>query len=156
MSVTTTGDKQTPPHAELSRAFKAAMVAMRRLRGRETHRPGQLSYAQYTLLFGLAGSCESSARDLAESADLSPATVTQMLESLEAAGLVRRERSETDRRVVLNTLTERGELLIAERRAEHEPRWRAVLGEFEDEELQTAARVLDRLAAFFNSFDELR
>ena len=60
------------------------MVAVRRLRGRETHRPGQISFAQYGLLFGLAGMCERSARELAEHADLSPATVAQMLEHLEA------------------------------------------------------------------------
>ena len=36
------------------RSFKAAMAAVRRLRGRESQRPGELSYAQYSLLFGLA------------------------------------------------------------------------------------------------------
>ena len=39
---------------ELGRSFRAAMAAVRRLRGRETHRPGELSFAQYSLLFGLA------------------------------------------------------------------------------------------------------
>src|SRR5579859_3855803 len=93
------------PHGQLGAAFKRAMVAVRRLRGRETHRSEQLSYAQYGLLFGLAGMCERSARDLAEHADLTPATVAQMLESLEAHGLVKRTRSEQDRRVVLSSLT---------------------------------------------------
>ena len=50
------------------------------------------------LLFGLVGMCERSARDLAEHADLTPATVTQMLEGLEAQGLVTRIRSDHDRR----------------------------------------------------------
>jgi DNA-binding IclR family transcriptional regulator len=45
--------------------------------------------------------------DLALAADLAPATVTQMLDSLEAAGLVERVRSQRDRRVVLIPLTER-------------------------------------------------
>ena len=45
-------------------SFKAAMAAVRKLRGRETHRPGELSYAQYSLLFGLAQGGALPARDL--------------------------------------------------------------------------------------------
>jgi DNA-binding MarR family transcriptional regulator len=109
------------------------MVAVRKVRGRETNRPGQISFAQYGLLHGLAGECERSARDLAEHADLSPATVTQMLEHLEAAGLVTRTRSEQDRRVVLSVLTERG-----------------AVAEFSESELAVASRVLNRLADYFD------
>jgi len=139
------------PHSQLGTAFKRAMVAVRRLRGRETHRPAQISYAQYGLLFSLAGMCERSARDLAEHADLTPATVAQMLESLEAQGLVTRIRSDQDRRVVLSSLTERGEQLVAERHAQMEPRWRTALDEFDDAELVIAARVLNRLADYFDA-----
>ena len=142
------------PHGQLGIAFKRAMVAVRRLRGRETHRSEQLSYAQYGLLFGLAGMCERSARDLAEHADLTPATVAQMLESLEAQGLVTRTRSEQDRRVVLSSLTERGEQLVAKRHAQMEPRWRAALDGFDDAELIVAARVMDRLADYFDALLE--
>src|SRR6202789_1125846 len=142
------------PHGQLGLAFKRAMVAVRRLRGRETQRSDQISYAQYSLLFGLAGMCERSARDLAEHADLTPATGTQMLENLESQGLVTRIRSEQDRRVVLSSLTERGEQLVAERHAQMEPRWRAALIEFDDGELLVAARVLDRLADYFDDLLE--
>jgi DNA-binding MarR family transcriptional regulator len=142
------------PHGQLGAAFKRAMGAVRRLRGRETHRSEQLSYAQYGLLFGLAGMCERSARDLAEHADLTPATVAQMLESLETQGLVTRTRSEQDRRVVLSSLTERGEQLVAERHAQMEPRWRAALDGFDDTELIVAARVMDRLADYFDALLE--
>jgi DNA-binding MarR family transcriptional regulator len=138
------------PAGQLSLAFKRAMVAVRKLRGRETHRPGQLSYAQYGLLFGLAGMCELSARELAEQADLAPATVTQMLDHLEAAGLVTRTRSEQDRRVVLSVLTEHGATVVAERQAQMEPRWRAALSDFSDTELSAAARVLNRLGDYFD------
>jgi DNA-binding MarR family transcriptional regulator len=148
------GPRAETPHGQLGVAFKRAMVAVRRLRGRETHRSEQLSYAQYGLLFGLAGMCERSARDLAEHADLTPATVAQMLESLEAQGLVKRSRSEQDRRVVLSSLTERGEQLVAERHAQMEPRWRAALDAFDDAELVVAARVMDRLADYFDALLE--
>jgi DNA-binding MarR family transcriptional regulator len=130
-------------------AFKRAIGAQRRLRGRETHHPAELSYAQYGLLFGLATQDELSSRELACAADLSPATVTQMLDHLEAVGLVQRTRSELDKRVVLTSLTEDGHALVEQRRARYEPLWRAALSEFSEKELQTAAAVLDRVARLF-------
>jgi DNA-binding MarR family transcriptional regulator len=139
---------------QLGLAFKRAMVAVRRLRGRETHRPGQLSYAQYSLLFGLAKAGECSARELAEQADLTPATVAQMLDHLEVAGLVTRTRSADDRRVVLTTLTEHGSGVVAARQAQMEPRWHAALAEFTDRDLTAAARVLNRLADYFDSLPD--
>jgi DNA-binding MarR family transcriptional regulator len=142
------------PHGQLKVAFKRAMVAVRRLRGRETQRPDHVSFAQYGLLFSLSGPSDWSARDLAEQADLSPATVAQMLEGLEAQGLVTRTRSEQDRRVVLSSLTKRGAQLVAERHAIFEPRWRAALGEFNDKELLVATRVLNRLADYFEDLSE--
>jgi DNA-binding MarR family transcriptional regulator len=130
---------------QVSRSFKGMMGAFRRLRGRETHRPGELSYAQHSLLFGLSDGGALSARELAVAADLSPATVTEMLDGLAAAGLVERVRSERDKRIVLTSLTERGSRLVEERRARWEPRWRAAVAEFTDQELLTTAAVLDRL-----------
>ncbi len=88
---------------------------------------------------------------LADHTDLTPATVAQMLEHLEATGLVTRTRSDEDRRVVLSTLTERGAEVVAERQAQMEPRWRAAVAEFSDDELDAAARVLNRLADYFDA-----
>ncbi len=123
---------------------------MRRLRGRETQRADELSYAQYSLLFGLAEGPPLSSRELAVAADLAPATVTQMLDNLAAHGLVGRVRSTSDKRVVLTSLTERGRALVEERRAGFEKRWRAALADFSPDELATAAAVLDRLALMFD------
>jgi DNA-binding MarR family transcriptional regulator len=134
----------------LGRSFKRAMGSMRRLRGRETHHPDALSYAQYSLLFGLAAGCAMSSRELAYAADVTPATVTQMLDALEAAGLVRRERAPYDKRVVLTSLTDWGRAVVEERRGWYEPRWREALSQFSDEELGTAGAVLDRIAQLFD------
>jgi DNA-binding MarR family transcriptional regulator len=134
---------------ELGQSFKRTMAALRRMRGRETHRPGELSYAQYSLLFGLAAGGELSAGELASSADLSPGTVTQMLDGLAAAGLVERVRSQRDKRVVLVSLTDRGESVVAARRARLEPLWEEALSEFSERELATASAVLDRLHELF-------
>ncbi len=129
--------------------FKAAMGAVRRLRGRESHRPGELSYAQCGLLFALAQRGECSASELAGLADVAPATATQMLDHLAAGGFVERVRSERDRRIVLVSLTARGGELVAARRARYEALWTRELAEFSIEELEAATAVLDRAAAVF-------
>jgi DNA-binding MarR family transcriptional regulator len=145
---------EADPLTRVGHSFKAAMAAVRRLRGRETQRLGKLSYAQYSLLFGLAAEPALSGSQLALIADLSPATVTQMLDHLEAGGLVQRVRSDRDKRVVLSSLTARGRELVERRRASFEGRWKAALAEFDDEQLATAATVLDRIAQLFDEVVE--
>jgi DNA-binding MarR family transcriptional regulator len=68
------------------------MAAVRRLRGRETHRPGELTDAQYGLLFCLRDQSEMSVRDLACAADLSPASVTEGIFRYWKCPLVKRNR----------------------------------------------------------------
>lgn len=130
-------------------AFKAANAALRRLKGRSPHSE-ELSHAQYGLLFGLCDGEPRSLRDLALAADVSPATAAEMLDSLAEAGLVQRTRSTEDKRVVLTTLSHRGRAVVDERRAHYEPRFRAALKEFSEEELLTAAAALDRLREMFD------
>lgn len=137
-----------------SRAFKSTNAALRRLKGRETHRPGELSYAQYGLLFALAGSEPLSLRELALAAGVSPGTAVEMLDGLTASGLVERIRSTEDKRVVLTSLTDLGQRLVAERRALYEPQWRTALKQFSEEELLTAAAVLERVGAMFDQLAE--
>jgi DNA-binding MarR family transcriptional regulator len=97
---------------------------------------------------------ELPAGELAVGADLSPATVTQMLDGLEAAGLVERRRSEHDKRVVLTALTVHGSELLAARRAQLEPLWQQALDRVSVADLLTAASVLDRLQAMFEELAE--
>ena len=141
---------------QVARSFKRAMAAVRRLRGRETNRPGELTDAQYSLLFCLRDESQMSVRDLAEAADLSPASVTEMLEGLTAAGLVERRRSDRDRRVVLTSLTESGRGLVEKRRARFEPHFRAALEPFSEDELVVAASVLERLRDLFQEIGDER
>jgi MarR family transcriptional regulator, organic hydroperoxide resistance regulator len=131
-------------------AFKGAMGAVRRLRGRDTHRSDELSYAQFGLLFGLADRGELSASELAGVADLAPGTATQMLDGLEAHGLITRTRSELDRRCVLVSLTARGSELIDARRSEYQQHWDEALAGFTTKELKIAAAVLDRTHTMFD------
>ncbi|MEA2170256.1 MAG: hypothetical protein QOF76_3556 [Solirubrobacteraceae bacterium] len=135
-------------------SLRSLLAASRRLRGRETHAHHGLSYAHYSLLFGLADAEERSASALARDVDLAPPTVTQMLDALEARGLVERRRAHHDRRVVLTRLTELGEAVVAERRAQIEPQWLAALGDVSDDELLAAAAVMERISGFLDDLHE--
>lgn len=147
---TTAVPSRTEATEALGRSFKRAMVAVRRLRGRETHRPGKPSFAQYHLLFALSDSDGLSSSELAQAADLSPATATRMLDSLVDQGLVTRVRSESDRRIVTCSLTDHGREVIAERRALFQGSWEGALAEFSTAELAVAAAVFDRIATMFD------
>jgi DNA-binding MarR family transcriptional regulator len=136
----------------LGQSFKGAMAAVRRLRGRGTHRPGELTFSQYGLLFGLWDGNAKSLRELAERAELSPASAAEMLDGLAASGLVERVRSTEDKRVVLTSLTDRGRAIIEERRAKYEPHWQDAMARFSKDELMTAVAVLE---ALHEMFDEL-
>ncbi len=148
--------EQSDAAEQVARSFKRAMAAVRRLRGRETHRPGELTDAQYSLLFCLRDESRMSVRDLAYAADLSPASVTEMLDGLAGAGLVERRRSDRDRRVVLTRLTEDGRGLVEERRARFEPRFRAAIEGFSEHDLLVASSVLERLRDFFEELADER
>ena len=79
-----------------------------------------------------------------------------MLDALAKAGLVQRVRSDHDRRVVLSSLTERGLALVQDRRRRMEPRWNEAFAQFSEEDLLTAAAVLDKLRQFFDEIADER
>jgi DNA-binding MarR family transcriptional regulator len=133
----------------LAHSFKAAIAAVRRVRGRDTHNPGALSHAQYQVLFELLRQGELPAGALAAQADVSPASITQMLDRLADAGLVERAATTHDRRVVTARLTHAGRKTCERRRAELEPLWNEMLSDFSPAQLQTAAAVLDQLTGLY-------
>jgi DNA-binding MarR family transcriptional regulator len=133
----------------LSELFRAE----RRLRARDQQRRERMTYAQSRALIALAeiGAVDTavSAGQLARTADLHPATVTAMLDLLEDQGLVVRRRSEVDRRLVLVAMTPQGQAVLERKRAEWRARWAAVLEEIDETDIETATRVMRRLAAVF-------
>lgn len=124
--------------------------AQRRLRGRDARLEGGVSFAHFPLLGALARSGELSAGQLATEAALTPATVTQMIDTLSAAGLVERSRSERDRRVVTIRLTDEGRRRHARKDAELLDKYREAMLEFDQHELGAASRVMARLAEYYD------
>jgi DNA-binding MarR family transcriptional regulator len=135
----------------LRSAFIELMGAERRLRGRSAHKAGDFSAMEIRALFQLASETETTAGCLARQADLSPATMTAMLDHLEKDGMVARRRSETDRRQVIVSLTDDGRELMAAKRSFWEQTWQQMLAHHSDDELSTASRVIHDLAGLLDS-----
>lgn len=141
---------------QLVQAFWGNVVMIRRLRGRETHHSGELSLAQYNLLFALVdlgSEHELSTGELAEAAELATPTVTRMLDSLVTMGIVERRRSDVDRRLVTCTPTERGRKLAANESARMKDRWQQLLAGFSNDELLSAAAVLDEMRTVYEEIE---
>lgn len=139
----------------LLEAFRDVFASLRRLRGRDTHLPGmQLGHAQCELLYELDEHGELSVGELAAAAQLTPATVTQMLEHLAENGHVQRSRLASDRRVVVSRLTDSGRRELELKRGRSRRRWEQALADVEASELRAATGVLERLQAVFQDGGE--
>ncbi|MHB1929093.1 MAG: MarR family winged helix-turn-helix transcriptional regulator [Acidimicrobiales bacterium] len=135
------------PVDALRESLARLLGADRRLKGRLARGGDTLAHTHLRALFLLLQEGEATAGTLARVTDLNPASVTAMIDQLERRGLLERRRHAQDRRVCLVTLTETGRHQVtAEERA-----WRArlhqALGDIGEDELRTAARVLERLRA---------
>jgi DNA-binding MarR family transcriptional regulator len=81
--------------------------------------PLGLTHPQYLVMLALWERDQRSLRDLAETLALDPGTLSPLLKRLEATGLIRRQRHDTDERLLAVTLTPAGRRL--RRRAEQVP-----------------------------------
>ncbi len=151
--MTTTATDREAILEELRSAFGELLGAERRLRGRDQHRRGggELSHHQIRALFHLAKEPEVTAGCLAKNAELSPASMTAMLDQLEEWGYVARRRSAEDRRQVLVTLTDKGREKMQAKRAKWNETFLAALGEHSDAELDSAVRVMRTVGGFLDS-----
>ncbi len=145
-------DRRTEALAAVREEFGCLMGAERRLRGRDQHRKTDdgLTIAHVRALFALDQSEPATAGEIAETARLSPASVTAMLDDLEGDGVITRVRSDTDRRRVLVTLTDDGRALLKKRRRLWLKRWDAALADVPERDLDAAAEVLRRITGLLD------
>jgi DNA-binding MarR family transcriptional regulator len=73
--------------------------------------PLELSAAQFIVIASLAGEERKSASDLCKGISYDAGAMTRMLDRLEGKGLIRRNRSPDDRRLVYLELTDEGRAL---------------------------------------------
>lgn len=148
-------DRPAPTRDELADELRAAfgdlLRAERRLRSRDPQRPGALSYAQVRALVLLDDAEEATAGQLARAADLTPASVTSLLDQLEQEGMVQRRRSEQDRRLVHVSLTPQGRALLSEKRAVWRGCWQQAFADVDDRDVAAAGEAMRRMARMFDA-----
>lgn len=130
---------------EVRLAFVELLGAERRLRSREQNRSRDLTQSQLRALSALSKVDEVTAGELAKSADLNPASVTAMLDQLEANDIIERRRAEQDRRMCMVSLTEKGRAILDERQANWLALWQEHFGHMPDEDLSAALRVIQKM-----------
>jgi DNA-binding MarR family transcriptional regulator len=137
---------------ELRSAFGEMLGAERRLRGRDQHRGGGLSHHQIRALFQLSKEeREVTAGCLAKHAEISPASMTAMLDQLERDGYVTRRRSDEDRRQVFVALTDLGGETVAAKLAMWHEKWLTALDRHSEEELAATVRVMRTVGTLLDS-----
>jgi DNA-binding MarR family transcriptional regulator len=104
-----------------------------------------LSLQGFKLMRSLKNS-DLSMREISDVLYVSPRTVTDMVDGLEARGLVARHAHPADRRVTLVHLTDAGRQQLAAATAGAERNSRAVVSALSEADQQTLRRLLDRVA----------
>jgi DNA-binding MarR family transcriptional regulator len=138
--------------AELARAAYTLSAADARLRGRATRDPQALSLTHARALKNLAECGPMTIGALAERVETTSAAVTQLVNGLERAGFVTRERAETgDRRVATVSLTDAGRARHAERQTHLERSLDEALTDLDAVEVESVAAVLRRLAELYDT-----
>lgn len=106
-----------------------------------------LTYAQWLPLFKISRSPTTTVASLARDLETDPASMTRALDRLEAKGLVARERSTTDRRVVQLALTPEGDKVAAQVPPVLADVLNGHLSDFTHDEWQLLLRLLRRMLA---------
>jgi DNA-binding MarR family transcriptional regulator len=132
----------------LDHAVSELLGAERRLRGRLK---GELTLNHIRALSWLSRSGGAGTPGaIARETGLNPASVTGMLDQLEAQALIVRTRSLTDRRVVEVALTDQGQATLERKRAYWRGCWEAALADVPADERRVAAAVVRRIAALYD------
>src|ERR1700748_3671668 len=131
--------------------FDALAQAVRRARGPNGHgAEGGLTLSQYALLEGLDGRRSARVQELATGAGISASTATRILDALERRGVVRRTRSDEDRRAVSVSLTKLGSQLLNAEQDWLRGRQRALYASLPPAEPGPAPALMLRLAALID------
>ena len=125
--------------------------AERRLRGREQG-SNDLTHSQLRALVALDHTEAATAGQLAKNADLNPASVTAMLDTLQEKGIIERRRTDEDRRICLVSLTDRGRSVVEDRRERWQARWAERVGGLPADDLRAALAVIKTITQVFEDF----
>lgn len=105
----------------------------------------ELTFSQWTTLVALHDGRIKTAGDLAHNICHDAGSLTRLIDEMLARGLVNRDRSETDRRVVTLSLTARGRALVEQLAPRVMHFWNGLLSGFTHAEIDSLIGLLTRL-----------
>lgn len=114
----------------------------------------ELSFMQWIVLTKLREGGAETASDLCRDLRYDTGALTRLLDQLEERGLIARERSREDRRVVRLQITAAGRKLALELTPLVVDRLNCALGDFSKAEFQELTRLLNKLLATLKSLNE--
>jgi DNA-binding MarR family transcriptional regulator len=142
-----TESSEAPERDAFERAWNDFFAAVRRARGRAARDLGPgLSLAQYQVISPLEEAGGLPVGELACAAGVATPTATRMLDALERDGVVAREASSVDRRVVTVRLTKTGRRQVRVKRKVVAEKRRLVYESLSPAERRDAVALLGRLA----------
>lgn len=105
-------DDTYAPETSIGRLLADANGLMQRTLERRTRREFGITAPQWVVLMRIGSGYAATASDLSRALGSDSGSMTRMLDRLETQGLIRRERSDDDRRVARLSLTESGRELF--------------------------------------------
>ena len=127
-------------------AWDEFLLALRRSQARGRQAPDDLTLAQYYLLHPLEREDGVPLCQLADFAGIAAPTATRLVDGLENAGVIRRRRSETDRRTVEISLTQDGRRRLERKHQQLARRRHRLYENLEPGEREQSERLLRHLA----------
>jgi DNA-binding MarR family transcriptional regulator len=118
--------------------------------------PENLAGGQYFLLFNLGQKGTINASEVANMIGITSGAVTGMTDKLVSMGLILRERSEMDRRVVLFTITEKGRETIKRIRDQRFSRITELFRQISNSELETTISVFNKITDLLENSKNIR
>lgn len=92
--------------------------------------------------------------DIAKRLDVTMGTLTTNMNSLEDKGYIVRERSKTDKRVVLVVLTPKGKKAFYHHRDFHKNMIKAIVKDLDEDEMKVMIKCLLNLNEFFGKYEK--
>jgi DNA-binding MarR family transcriptional regulator len=140
------GDRGTSAAGELVRQLRILNLETERYIQRTSHRHAmhRTDLAAIGLVMDRGG---ASPKEIAHGLNLSPSATTAMIDRLERAGHVRRERVESDRRSVRVEVTDQAMAVGGSMFALLSTHMRAVLDSYDEDELAAMASFMERINA---------
>ena len=106
------------------------------------------------LLFMIYRKGKVKTTELSDYFSITPGAATAIADKLEKMELIHRNRDQSDRRIILIELTEKGLLYVEQRKKEHIALFQNILQDYSEAELEAAIQTLNRLTESIISYKQ--